>query len=184
MAAVVRLGCLVVLSFVLEPAAMAQEVAAVQWPKAAAWKPPVIGSLCVGVPALLMMGFRPWWFRGSDRDPVSLIEAVTATAFITSGIARLVSALLILPSSFLGWAVAPPWVVGLLGGIGELWAWARCQTSWFIQHLVAAWACIGVIARAWSLTWATVSPSETFKLEKRLMVCTSIPLFNCKKPVQ
>ena len=85
---------------VLDPASVAQEVAAVQWPGAAAWKPPVIGSLCVGVPALLVMGFRPWWVRGSDRDPISLIEAVTATAFITSGIARLVLALLILPDSY------------------------------------------------------------------------------------
>ena len=31
-AAVVRLGCLIVLSFVLDPAAIAQEVAAIKWP--------------------------------------------------------------------------------------------------------------------------------------------------------
>ena len=79
------------LSFVLDPAAIVQEVATVQWPEAIAWKPPVIGSLCVGVPALLVMGFQPWCFRRSDRDLVSLVEAVTATAFITSSIARPVS---------------------------------------------------------------------------------------------
>ena len=183
-AAVVRLGCLVVLSYVLEPAAMAQEVAAARWPEAPAWKPPLIGSLCIGGPALVVMGFLPWWFRTSSRVAVSLIEAVTSIAFITSGMARLVSALLILPDSWLGWAVSLPWIIGLLGGTGGMWAWARCQTSWFIQHLVAAWACIGVLARAWSLTWATVSRAETTKLEKRIMVCASKPLHKCMKQVQ